>query len=199
MTWDLPKELKIGNKKYKIRDNCDYRVILDTIEALSDESETQQARLYCAMRIFFEDYKKLPNPLYAFDSEEVSIIQEVADGITNIMNLGEKDDNSSSKSESPKIIDWKKDFNLICPAVNRVLGYDVRDADKYTHWYTFIGAYGEIGGDCYFAHVVSIRIKLQKGKKLDENEKQFYKEHKKDIELSDIMSEDDRKWLDDEL
>lgn len=192
--WDLPKTVEIFDKAYKIRDNCDYRVMLDVNEALSDNEESQEYRLHCAMHIFFEDFEEMPDPLTANTQDEIMIIQEAINRIIEVLRLGEPPEDETDKIK-PKVMDWKKDFHLIAPAVNRVLGYDVRDPDKYTHWYTLVGAFGEIG-DCYFAQIMNIRQKRLKGKALDEQDRQFYKEHKKDVDLSTELSEEEREWLD---
>ena len=52
----------------------------------------------------------------------------------------------------------------------------------YLHWWTFLAAYYEIG-DCLFAHVVSIRMKKQKGKKLDKFDEEFYREHRDLVDM----------------
>ena len=41
-------------------------------------------------------------------------------------------------------MDWDQDAPLIVPAINKVLGGEVR-AMPYLHWWTFVGAYMEIG------------------------------------------------------
>lgn len=192
--WDLPKTVEIFDKTYKIRDNCDYRVMLDVNEALSDNEETQEYRLHCAIVIFYENYKEIPDPLTANTEEEIMFIQEAVNKITEILRLGEPVEDETEKNK-PKLMDWNKDFHLIAPAVNRILGYDVRDPNKYTHWYTLVGAFGEIG-DCYFAQIMNVRKKKLTGKKLDEQDMQFYKEHKKDVDLSTELSEEEKEWLD---
>lgn len=191
--WSFPKTVDIFGNEYKIRNECDYRIMLDVTEALSDKNEDNNFRMHCAMYIFFENPENLPDPLTSTKSEEILIIQEAINKIIEVLNLGKTDDKQDE--QRPKIMDWKKDFDCICPAINRVLGYDVRNPDKYTHWYTFIGAYGEIG-DCYWSQIINIRKKRMKGKKLDDNEIEFYKEHKKDIDLQAELSNEEKEWLD---
>lgn len=191
--WSFPTTIEIFDKEYEIRDKCDYRIILDVIKALTDEQEENDFRMHCAMFIFFETPENLPDPLTSTKSDEIAIIQECINEITRVIRCGENED--PQDKNKPKLMDWEHDFNLIVPAINRVLGYDVRDPNKYTHWYTFIGAFGEIG-DCYFAQVMNIRTKRAKGKKLDENDKEFYKEHRKDVDLPIQLSDEEQEWLD---
>lgn len=190
--WSLPTTIEIFDKEYKIRDKCDYRVILDVIEALNDEQEEQDYCMHCAMFIFFENPEELPDPLTANTAEEIAIIQECMNEITRIINCGKIDNDNENK---PKMMDWGHDFSNIAAPVSRVLGYSVRDNKNYTHWYDFVGAYGEIG-DCYWSQVMNIRNKKIKGKKLDENDREFYKEHKKDVDLPIQLSSEEQEWLD---
>ena len=78
-------------------------------------------------------------------------------------------------------MDWQQDFSLIVAPVNRVLGKEIRSLD-YLHWWTFIGAYQEIG-DCTFAQIVNIRQKKAHGKKLDKAEQEYYKKNRNLIDF----------------
>lgn len=179
--WDLPKTVEINGKILKIRNDCDYRVVLDVISALNDDELDDNSKIQCALFIFYENI------------EEITDLQVAVDEMMKIINCGdEQDENEQPK---PKTMDWEHDFNNIAPPISRVLGYSVRDSKNYTHWYDFIGAYMEIG-DCYFAQVVSIRSKRLKGKKLDESDREFYREHKKDIDLPMKLSKEEQEWLD---
>ena len=95
----------------------------------------------------------------------------------------------------PRLMSWKKDFKFIAPAVSRILGYDVRTPNKYTHWWTFIGAFQEIG-ECYWSTIISIRRKRLKGQKLEDWEQKIYRENKKDIDLPQNLTDEEKEWLD---
>lgn len=181
MIWELPKSVEIDGDLYKIRNDCDYRVVLDVISALNDKDLPQQNRAECALFIFYENIEEIKDGQKAFDK------------MMNIINLGKEME--ENEPESPKLIDWEHDFNNIAPPISRVLGYSIRDSANYTHWYDFIGAYMEIG-DCYFAQITSYRNKRVKGKKLDEQDREFYREHKKDIDFPIELSESEQEWLD---
>lgn len=180
MQWELPKAVEIDGKKCKIRNACDYRVVLDVISALNDKELNEQYRVQCALFIFYEDLSGITN------------IEAALSEMLKIINCGEDDEKNNAPPK--KLMDWEHDFKNIAAPVSRVLGYSVRDSKNYTHWYDFIGAYGEIG-DCYFAQVINIRKMRQEGKALNEADRKFYREHKKDIDLPTEMTDEEKDWL----
>lgn len=185
MIYDLPLSVEICGETYKIRNGCDYRVILDCIEALNDEDLDMQYRIYCALYIFYEDLME-KGTLTAEQYEEATRQMFV------VINYGEEDNTPSNK---PKLMDWSHDFKIIAPAVSRILGYDIRTPDRYCHFWTFIGAYMEIG-ECQFQTIVSIRSKRAKGKKLENWEQEFYRENRKLIDLPHKLTAEEEEFLD---
>ena len=181
MNWDLPLSVNIDGKDFYIRNKCEYRVVLDAMVALNDQNIDEKTRIECALYIFFEDLDGCNN------------ISEALKGMMSIINGGEKEQNSAQ--EKPKLMDWEHDFKFIAPAVSKILGYDVRDTGKYTHWYSFLGAFMEIG-ECTFATIVSIRSKRIKGKKLDKFEEEFFREHRNDVLLPQKITADEQEILD---
>lgn len=181
MTWDLPVAVDIAGKSVKIRNKCDYRVVLDAISALNDCELTDDEKIKCALYIFYEDWT------------EIEDFEVAAQEMMRIIRGGE--DEEEGANNRPRVMDWEHDFPQIAPPVSRVLGYDVRTPDKYTHWYTFLGGYMEIG-DCTFATVVGIRSKRAKGKKLEANEIEFFREHRKMVELPQKMTAAEKAELD---
>ena len=65
--------------------------------------------------------------------------------------------------------------------MNKVAGFDVRSA-PYVHWWTFLAYFNGVG-EGQLSTVVGIRSKLQKGKKLEKWEQEFYTEHKDQIDF----------------
>ena len=179
--WDLPTSVEIDGKIINIRDKCDYRVVLDVISVLNDNELDDESKIKCSLFIFYDNNEYRKN------------IQSAIDEMMKVINLGET--SKENDDDKPKMMDWEHDFKNLAPPVSRVLGYSVRDKNNYTHWYDFIGAYVEIG-DCYFSQIINIRQKLYKGKKLDKTDMEFYKSHKKDINLPNELSQDDKDWLD---
>ena len=180
MMWDLPIAVEINEEQHPIRNRCDFRVILDVICALNDQELTDEQKVKCALFIFYED-------VCAIDDLDKAIEEMFI-----IVNGGEQEENQGNK---PSLMDWEHDFPQLVPPISRVLGYDVRTPGKYTHWYTFLGGYMEIG-ECMFSTIVSIRSKRAKGKKLDKWEEEYIREHKKMVELPRKLTQEEQEFLD---
>ena len=178
--YDLPVAVEIAGRQFKIRNNCDYRIVLQCIEALNDQDLTEEQRAQCALVIFYEDYDTLTDPRAAL--EEMFRIISYNDG---------SDDAGSQK---PVLMDWGKDFAQIAPPVSRIIGYDVRTPGKYTHWWSFLGSYLEIG-ECTFSTIVSIRSKKIKGKKLEKWEEEFYRGHYDLVNLPTQYTQEEQEIL----
>ena len=80
---------------------------------------------------------------------------------------------------------------MIFSAINKVAGCEVRSLD-YLNWETFLGYFNEIG-EGLFSQVINIRQKLNKGKKLDKVDKEFYKKNKEIIDLKPVLSEEEQR------
>lgn len=181
MMWDLPIAVTIDGEVHKIRNRCDYRVVLDAMIALNDSSMPQEMAAFCALEIFYEDFSKIKNIELAMQEMSKVISYGVQD--TSKLNEG---------SSALKLMDWEYDFCHIAPAVSKVLGYSIRDPDKYTHWHDFVGAYMEMG-ECTFQAIIRIRNKLKKGEKLEDYEKKYMLENPAIIHLPNDAS--DEEWL----
>jgi len=178
MNYSLPTKLTVNTKEYEIR--SDYRAILDICQALADVELSDEDKAYIVLTVFFVDFKRMPQCDY----------QEAIEKCFDFINLGEKEDGK----KHPKMIDWEQDFNHIIAPINRVAQKEVR-AVEYMHWWTFIGLFNEIGGDCYFAQIVSIRDKKRRGKKLDKLEQEFYRRNRKDIDFTQHFTDEEEDAL----
>ena len=180
MMWDLPISVEISGKQHLIRNKCDYRVILDVIRALNDNELTEEEKIKCALFIFYDD-------ILAIEDFDTAIKE-----MFRIINGGEEQE--ENQEQKPQLMDWEHDFSQLAPPISRVLGYDVRTPDKYTHWYSFLGGYMEIG-ECTFSTIVSIRSKRAKGKKLDKWEEEYIREHRKMVELPRKLTAEEEEFL----
>ena len=177
--YDLPQAVNIDGVQFKIREKCDYRIVLQCISALNDSELTDEQRLQCALIIFYEDY---------------DLIQDAQTAIKEMFRIISYDDTDDDGQQRPPLMDWGKDFRQIAPPISRILGYDVRMPGKYTHWWTFMGGYMEIG-ECTFATIVSIRAKKQKGKKLEKWEEEFYRDNRDKINLPQKLTKEEEEFL----
>ena len=180
MTYSLPYSVNIDGKKINIRNKCDFRVVLDVIEALNDEDLTEQEKIQCALYIF-----------YGEELAKVSNYEEAVEQMLIIVNGGEEE---TEQTEKPRLMDWKHDFPILVAPINRVLNCEIRSVD-YLHWWTLLSAYYEIG-ECTFQNVVSIRSKRMKGKKLEKWEEEFYRENRKMIDLPQKLTKEEQDFLD---
>lgn len=158
----LPRTLNICGKEYEIR--TDFRDILVIFKALDDNSLTDKEKAYITLRCLFYDYDKLPN-----DGLEEAVKKAfwfVGGG-----------DIPKTRDKGYRVIDYEQDGFMIYPAVSKTLGViDVRNLD-YLHWFTFLGSFSE-NGDGLLSFVMSLRGKINEGKKLEKHEKEFLKDNK---------------------
>jgi hypothetical protein len=187
MMWDFPVSVTIDGEEFEIDNNCDYRVVLNCISFYEDESLDLETQHQAALITFYKDPSKIKNA-------EEAVKQMVR--VIDCKREDEFSENSLHKNEqSPRLMSWKKDFRLIAPAVSRILGYDIRTPNKFTHWWTFMGAFQEIG-ECAWSTFVSIRKKKMHGQKLEEWEQKVYRENKNDIDLPQNLTDEEKEWLD---
>lgn len=169
--WEFPTSINVGGVDYEIR--TDYRVVLDLFAALSDPDLTdadEQMTAYMQSRVIMEIM--FPN----FDNIPTEHWHEALQKVSEFIDMGISDDR-----KKPKTMDWEQDAPIIIPAINKVLNREIR-AESYMHWWTFLGAYMEIG-ESLFSNVVHIRQKKASGKKLEKWEQDFYKENKSLIDF----------------
>lgn len=165
-TWNLPTSVHVAGVDWDIR--TDFRVVIDVLIAFDNpEYDEEEKWLYCLMSLIV-DYDNLPEEAY-FDACQ-ELIEFIDMGITD------------DKKAPRKTMDWQQDANIIIPAINKVVGKEVR-AEKYMHWWTFLSSYMEIDDKSLFSHVLSIRTKKAKGKKLEKWEQEFYRENKSLIDI----------------
>lgn len=176
--WDLPQSIEIGGKQWEI--HADFRDILDIIQRLS--SKTSES-LYVCLALFYEDFENLPEDCFT----------EALEKMFSFIACGEEED----ASPRPKTIDWEQDRQMIISDINKVAGCEIR-ALPFCHWWTFISWFNGIG-DGQLATVVSIREKKRKGKKLEDWEKEFYKNNRSKVDFKTEYSPSDNeqlsKWL----
>lgn len=160
--YSLPIEIAINNQVFKITNNGDYRMVIDCFSALNDIELSEQYRLCASLIIFYEDINSIEDIEEKFGDDVNTAVTEMY----NFFNC-----NDAGHKVNYRLLDWDKDEQMICGAVNNVAHTEIR-ALPYLHWWTFMGYYTSIG-ESVFSTVVSIREKIVKHKKLEKYEKEF--------------------------
>jgi hypothetical protein len=101
----------------------------------------------------------------------------------------------SSGKKARKYIDWQDDEEMICAAVNKVAGQEIRLAD-YIHWWTFLSYYMSVG-ESVLSTVVGIRDKMMSGKKMEKWETEYKRENPQYFKWNHKTAEevDAEEWL----
>ena len=163
--WDLPTTAVIGGHEYQL--NTDYRDILDIMQQLEDPDAPEWLRWRVALALFYDDYDQMP------PADQQAAMEYLASFIT----CGQTEDTKPAV----KLLDWEQDALPIIADVNKVAGCEIR-ALPYLHWWSFLAFFHAIG-EGQLSALVSIRDKLHRGKPLEKWERDFYRQHKDQIDL----------------
>ncbi len=169
--WQLPKSAVIGGKEYLL--HTDYRDILEIFSYLDDPELPGYLRWQIALALLFEG--EIPEK----DKKEA----------TEYLCMFLRGGTPEEGRPGPKLLDWQQDAPLIVADINKVAGQEIRQV-PYLHWWTFLSLFHSIGQGQLSA-VVSIRDKLRRGKKLEDWEKEFYRENKSRVDLPKRYSKED--------
>lgn len=161
--YELPTTIDAGGQRLHIRNDGDWRMVIDVNIAITDPELTDQEKAVVTLMIFYD-----------CDIEDIKDPQAAIDGAMQFISVGDSD---AQQSHRPKLVDWQEDAGMIISGINGVLNREVR-AEPYMHWWTFIAAYMAIG-DSVLATVVSIRDKIARGKKLEKHERDFRRDNPK--------------------
>lgn len=169
----LPETLSVNGVDYPIR--TDYRNVLQVFVAFADLELEGWEKWVVAVFLLFEGFHSTDEVLGAV--EEGFNINEAGKQITWFIFAGAQND----KKEELPTYDWEQDEQMIFSAVNKVAGTEVREL-PYLHWWTFLGYFNEVG-EGIFTFVVGIREKINRGKKLEPHEREFYSKNKEMIKV----------------
>ena len=158
MIGHLPKALEVGGRLIPI--NTDFRVILSLFPMFDDPELTNQEKAYITCLKLYQ---------------EAITLDIFTEATTQAYKFIDGGDLPKTEPEKTRIIDWEKDERIIIPAVSKTVGVvDVREL-PYMHWWTFLGALGEVG-DGMFSMVMHLRRKQAEGK-LEKWEKDYIRKH----------------------
>jgi hypothetical protein len=164
--YSLPKKLEVGGRSYNIR--TDYRVILDILASYSDPELDGADKTQVLVEILYIDYESIP-------------LEHMEEAIKKACWFIDTGIPANNKPQ-PRTMDWVKDSPIIIPEVNKYIGKEVRSV-KYMHWWTFFGAYMQIGGEGLYSSILNYRQKKAKGKKMEQWELDFGRENRELCEL----------------
>jgi len=186
--YDLPRSVEVGGEKYEIR--TDYRCILDICGVYADPEYSDEEKALTIMDMFYFSprWEEMPSRLWREAMEKCAWF---VDG----------GDHPTARAPSPNLVDWEQDFRLIAAPVSRVYGQDIRaipyDPETNTgglHWWTFLAYYMEIG-DCLFAQVMRIRDMKIRGKRMDKQDKEFYRRNQDLIDIKTRYTESEEEFF----
>lgn len=178
--YTLPTSLEVGGVEFSIR--TDFRAVLDVLIAMNDIELSDTEKNYVLLEIIYEDFTQIPN----------KHLEEACKKAIEFIDCGQ-----TNEKIQPKTIDWEQDAGIIIPAINSVAHQEVR-ALPYLHWWTFFSYFMEIK-DGLLSSVIGVRQKLSKRKKLEEWEREFYKENKHLVDFAKKETEAERQEKDDIL
>lgn len=163
MIGSLPEALTVGGVEYPIR--SDYRNILQVFEAFQDPDVLQEDKWVVAIYLMFKDFSCADDVFFAVQSGFDA--KEAIKRIEWFISAGAPE----KKVLEKQTYSWTQDEQMIFSAVNKVAGRETREL-PYLHWWTFLGCFNEVG-EGTFSYVVGIRHKLNRGKKLEKDEREF--------------------------
>lgn len=178
MFTDLPYSLLVNGEERPI--NCDFRDIILICNAFNDPELNNN-----------EKKQIMLNNLYVDNWLEFGDFEEAIKQAIWFIDWGKE---YQEKENSPKLMDWEQDYNLIVSAVNNKANViDVREL-PFMHWWTFLGYFSD-RGECQFSSITEIREKIAKGKKLEPWEKEVLRENRDQILLKNKAAKDFEKEL----
>ncbi len=177
MIGDLPTSINVAGIDYDIR--CGFKDCLNIMAAFEDDELTNEEKLMVMLEVLYIE------PDFNDDT-----IEEAIDKAVLFLLAGRQ----PQKSDEKPLSRLEKDEQLIFAAVNEVAHTDIR-MDPNIHYWTYLSYVQAINSKSLFSSVVHIRDKLNKGQKLDKEEKKFYKDNKEMIDLRK-PTEEDKEFMD---
>jgi len=159
--WELPRRLSIGGREVEI--DPDFRTVLQIFRHFQNEELPEFLRWEVALRLFYR--------------EEIPAQQrrEAMEQLAQFVSCGRPG------KPGPRLLDWEHDAMAIVADVNRVAGREIRELE-FVHWWTFLSWFHAIG-EGQLSSLVELRRKLARGEKLDDHQRQFYRENKAMVDL----------------
>jgi hypothetical protein len=178
MIFELPTALEVNGREWDI--DPDYRQVLRILQGFEDPDMTDADKALVVIYNLYVDAEEIPG----------EDLQAAFDAALAFIDHGAENDGRPH----PRTMDWTQDAPLIFPAVNRAAGCEVRELE-YMHWWTFIGYFMEIS-DSVYSTVLRLRGKKARGKKLEKQEQEFWRENRKICEFQTRYTAEEQEQLD---
>ena len=167
----LPERAEFGGVSYEL--NTDFRVILKILEVFEDPSLPEILRWKVALELFY--YPSIPK---AFQTQAMEYL-------SSFLRYGQPD------TPAPRLISWQQDADAIIAGVNQAAGQEIR-ALAHVHWWTFLSWFHAISQG-QLSTIVAIRDKLRRGKKLEDWDKDFYRENKQRVDIKKPLTPEEKR------
>lgn len=161
----LPQAVVIDDKAVPV--NTDFRTCLRIIQALEDERLMEHEKLTVLITLLY------PEPP---ENTALAIEQGL-----KFLNLGE--DMNASKTHQAAVYSLNKDSSYIYTAFKSTFNIDLNTVENL-HWWKFRSLFADLGRDCFFNTLISLRSRKQTGK-LTDSEKEFVRKNPELISLSE--------------
>lgn len=189
----LPDSLEIDGIDYPI--DSDFRTVLLIMDMYSDKKLSEMGKHLTMLEILFtpipnEGEDPITNIPPNFNEAVKQAMWFLDIGQTKKVNYKPKKDIDGKlikdtngnvimeidEKPEPVLLDYKQDEQMLFSAVNAVFSRDIR-AEKNLHWWTFYGLCQSISSDSLMSTIMSIRNKIAKGDKLDDQEKKYVRDN----------------------
>lgn len=168
--YQLPTSVVVNGRQFHITENGDFRMVLDCFKALTDEQLSEDYRVLASLLIFYNEFDDYQD-IVPYKDDLESLVTEMY----RFFNIGQEE--ASGIKTNHSLLDWEQDEQMICAAINKVAGSEVRTV-PYMHWWTFLGYYMSVG-ESVLSTVVGIRNKIVNHKPLEKWEREFKRENPK--------------------
>ncbi|MBQ7957211.1 MAG: hypothetical protein IJ279_04155 [Clostridia bacterium] len=182
LTEQLPEAVLIDGKEYPI--NTDFRVAIKIIEAFESEELTGLEKNEIMLELLYGK-KNIPENI----EEALEMALRFLDGDCD------ETENSPGEDDSPgdsRLYSFTQDARYIFSGILQTHGIDITTQEM--HWWKFIVLFMDLDKDCFFSQLLSIRSRLKKGT-LTKEERQWYNENKKIVDLPEHYSEEEEELL----
>ena len=161
----LPQAVMIDDKAVPV--NTDFRTCLRIIQALEDERLMEHEKLTVLITLLYPEHPE-------------NIALAIEQGL-KFLNLGE--DMNASKTHPAAVYSLNKDSSYIYTAFKSTFNIDLNTVENL-HWWKFRSLFADLGKDCFFNTLISLRSRQRTGK-LTDSEKDFVRRNPELLSLSE--------------